>query len=87
MVFSDFESRSLEYIQLRAIKLPSHCCSTAICGKETSGLKSVENGRGSALEECIGDAGRVGMVTRRNLSVKVEGPESEVKALDEIVRA
>ena len=83
----DFGSPILEYIQLRAIKLPSHCCSTAICGKETSGLKSVENGRGSALEECIGDAGRVGMVTRRNLSVKVEGPESEVRALDEIVRA
>ena len=87
MVFADFESRSLEYIQLRAIKLPSHCCSTGIWGKETSDLKSVGNGRGSALEECIGDAGRVGMVTRRNLSVKVEGPESEVKALDEIVRA
>ena len=50
-------------------------------------MKSVENGRGSALEECIGDAGRVGMVTRRNLSVKVEASEADVKALDEIVRA
>ena len=56
-------------------------------GKGTSGLKSVENDRDSALEECTGDAGRVGMVTRRNLLVKVEGSEADVKALDEIVRA
>ena len=50
-------------------------------------MKSVGNGRGSALEECIGDAGRVGMVTRRNLSEKVKDSEADVKALDEIVRA
>ena len=50
-------------------------------------MKSVGNGRGSALEECTGDTGRVGMVTRRSLLEKVEGSETDIKALDEIVRA
>ena len=40
----------------------------------------------SAQEECTGDAGRVFLATRRNLSEKVEASEADVKALDEIVR-